>query len=150
MRKGLKTALTFTAGIVVGAAGWGGIQSHFIHEHFARMGWMSANETALHLQLLASDKNVRRWRNSLVESMPDLARSVNPHRDDPNYATVLWNIRLAYTLNEVPVPKEIEAMLSNLPSESAPQCPMPRRKLGLPPLPKQDEAKTSALNDPQL
>ncbi len=150
MRPGLKTALTFTAGLVVGATVWGGIQMHYVEKFFSHRGWIAANESALHLQFLSSEKGVRRWRNSLVDSMPDLARSVNPHRDDPNYATVLWNIRLAYALNEVPVPKEIEAILSNLPPAAAPQCPMPRRKLGLPPLPTSEARKTSQLNDSQL
>lgn len=150
MRPHLKTALTFFAGLVVGAAAWGTIQMHYVEQFFSQRSWIAANESALNLQLLSSEKRTQLWRESLLESMPDLARSVNPHRDDPNYAGVLWNIRLAYSLNERPVPKEIEAILSNLPPDAAPQCPAPRRKLGLPPLPMQEAPKTSPLNDPQL
>jgi len=150
MRQGLKTALTFTAGVAVGAVVWGGIQMHYVEKFFSKRGWIAANENALNLQLLSSEKRTRLWRESLLEAMPDLARSVNPHRDDPNYAGVLWNIRLAYTLNDRPVPQEIEAMLSNLPAESAPSCPMPRRKLGLPPLPARDAPKPGATNNAQL
>lgn len=150
MRPGLKTALTFAAGLVVGAVAIGGIQRHYIGKFFAERGWIAANESVVNLQLLSSEKRTRLWRESLLDSLPDLARSVDPHRADPNYAGVLWNIRLAYALYERPVPEEIEAILSNLPPEAAPQCPMPRRKLGLPPLPTPAAPKTTSLSDPQL
>ena len=150
MRPRLKSALSFTAGAIVGAAVWGAVQMHFVEKFFSQRGWLVANETAVNLQWLSSEERTQFWRESLLESMPDLARSVDPFRDDANYAGVLWNIRLAYTLNDRPVPKEIEAILSNLPAESAPSCPMPRRKLGLPPLPTQEAPRTSQLNNPQL
>jgi hypothetical protein len=150
MRPRLKTALTFTAGLVVGAVVFGRIQMHYVEKFFSQRGWIAANESALNLQLLSSEKRTRFWRQSLLEAMPDLARSVNPLREDPNYAGVLWNIRLAYSLNETPVPKEIEAILSNLPASAAPQCPMPRRKLGLAPLPTSEPPGTSKPSDTQL
>ena len=150
MRPRLKFALIFTAGVIVGALLGGAIQIHYVEKFFAQRGWIAANESALNLQLLSSEKRTNFWRESLIESMPDLARSVDPHRADPNYAGVLWNIRLAYSLNERPVPKEIEAILANLPPSAAPRCPMPRRQLGLPPLPPAEASKTSRLNDSQL
>lgn len=150
MRKGLKTALTFTAGLVVGAVGWGGIQMYSFMRVMRHFESTAANQDVLNLQLLSSENHIRFWRESLLESLPDLARRANLHRDDPNYAGVLWNIRLAYSLYERPVPKELEEILTNLPPDAAPQCPAPRRKLGLPPLPPAEAPKTSQLNDPQL
>lgn len=150
MRPGLKTALTFTAGLAVGAVGWGSFQMHNFMKFMNQFSATSLNQEVLNLQFLASEKRTRIWRESLFEGLPDLARTANVHREDPNYAGILWNIRLVYSLYDRPVPKELEAILSNLPPDAAPQCPMPRRKLGLPPLPTQAAPKTSSLNDPQL
>lgn len=150
MRPGLKTALTFTAGLVVGAAGWGAFQMHRL-EWFMRLIESSAlNEHALKLQFLASEKRTGLWRESLLEGLPNVAQAANLHRDIPEYANVLWNVRLAYAVNDRPVPNEIKDILSNLPAESAPQCPMPRRKLGLPPLPAQETPKTGATDNARL
>jgi hypothetical protein len=140
MRPSFKVALAFLAGLIVGAVVWGRYQIYTIEKVMAPAQAANLSQPALHLQFLSSEKMTRRWRNSLVESMPDLARSVDPLRQDPNYAAVLWNIRLAYSMNDLEVPKELEAILSNLPLEAAPQCPMPRSTLGLPPQPAADPA----------
>ena len=140
MRPGLKTALTFTAGLVVGAAGWGAYQMYRLEWFMRLIESSTLNESALNLQYLSSEKRTGFWRESLFEGLLNVAQTAN----------VLWNVRLAYALNDRPVPQEIDAILSNLPAESAPSCPMPRRKLGLPPLPTQEAPRTSHLNDPQL
>ncbi len=150
MRPGLKTGLTFTAGLLVGAFIVGGIQRHYIAKFMRHIESAELHQQALNLQLLASEKRTGFWRESLLEGLPDVARIANRHREDPAYANVLWNIRLAYSLHDRPVPKELEAILSDLPPASAPQCPMPRRKLGLPPLATGETPKPSRLNDPQL
>lgn len=150
MRKGLKTALTFTAGLVVGAASWGTFQMYKLQWFMRLIESSSLNEPALNLQFLSSEKRTGFWRESLFEGLPNVAQTANLHRDIPEYANVLWNVRLAYALYERPVPKEIEGILSDLPADSAPSCPMPRRKLGLPPLPPAETPKTSPLADPRL
>jgi len=150
MRPGLKTALTFTAGLVVGAASWGGYQMYRLEWFMRLIESSTLNEQAVNLQFLSSAKRTGFWRESLFEGLPNVAQTANRYRENPEYANVLWNVRLAYALNDRPVPQEIDAILSNLPAESAPSCPMPRRKLGLPPLPTQEAPRTSHLNDPQL
>ena len=150
MRPRLKTALTFTAGLVVGAAGWGAYQMYRLEWFMRLIESSTLNEQALHLQFLSSEKRTGFWRESLFEGLPNVAQTANRYREDPEYANVLWNVRLAYALNDRAVPQEIEAILSNLPPESAPSCPLPRRKLGLPPLPTTEAPKTSRPADPQL
>lgn len=149
MRKGLKTVLTFTAGVVVGAVAIGGIQRHYIGKFMRHIESAQLHQQTLNLQLLASEKRTGFWRESLLEGLPDVARAANRHREDPAYATILWNVRLAYSLNDRAVPQELEAILSGLPLDSAPQCPMPRRKLGLPP-PAKAAPKADATDNAQL
>ena len=150
MRPGLKTALTFTAGLVVGAAGWGAYQMYRLEWFMRLIESSTLNEQALNLQFLSSEKRTGFWRESLFEGLPNVAQTANRYRENPEYANVLWNVRLAYAMYDRPVPKEIEGILSDLPADSAPSCPMPRRKLGLPPLPPAETPKTSPLADPQL
>src|SRR6187399_2062210 len=100
MRQGLKTALTFTAGLAVGAAGWGAFQMYKL-QWFMRLIESSAlNEQALNLQFLSSEKRTGFWRESLFEALPNVAQSANLHREDPEYSNILWNIRLAYAMND--------------------------------------------------
>jgi hypothetical protein len=135
MRPFLKVALAFVAGLIVGAVVWGKLQIDSFERVMARANAASLNEPVLHLQFLSSEKRTNLWRDSLLESMPDLARRLDPLRQVPEYAAILWNIRLAYSLNDREVPKEIAAILSNLPLEAAPQCPLPRRTQAPPPRP---------------
>ncbi len=131
----LKTALTFTAGLVVGALVMGTLQMRNFERFMNQREWMVANESALYLQMLSSEKGTNQMREVLFDGLPNWARRLDAHREDLDYAGVLWSIRLAYSLNERPIPEELKEILANLPAEAAPRCNGTRKSLGLAPLP---------------
>lgn len=148
MRPRLKTAVTFTAGLLVGAVAAGALGVVTIFKIQAMRERAMAHESAFYLQQLSSTERTEKLREMLFEGLPYQAQRFNAHRDDLEFASALWSIKLAYSMNERPVPRELEAILANLPEEAGPNCPWPRRQVGLPPLPpSEDSGKPS---DPQL
>ncbi|MEO8197100.1 MAG: hypothetical protein ABI689_10285 [Thermoanaerobaculia bacterium] len=150
MRPRLQTAVAFVAGLLVGATALGWYQMRSFMQVAKLRETSMLNDVPLQLQFLSSEKRTRLWRESLIEGLPRVALAANLHREDPRYSFILWNVRLAYSLYERPVPAELTEILSNLPSETAPSCPMPRRVLGLPPLTEPKSPRSSPVTDPQL
>jgi hypothetical protein len=134
MRPRVKTAVTFTAGLLVGAVAAGALGVVAIFKIQAMRERAMAHESAFYLQQLSSAEQTQNLREMLFEGLPYQAQRVNAHRDDLEFASALWSIKLAYSMNDRPVPAELKAILSNLPPEAGPRCNGTRRQLGLPPV----------------
>jgi hypothetical protein len=134
MRPRLKTAVTFTAGLLVGAVAAGALGVVAIFKIQAMRERAMAHESTFYLQMLSTEKGTHELRELLFDGLPDQARRFNAKRDDLDFASALWSIRLAYSMNDRQVPAELEAILANLPAEAGPRCNGTRRQLGLPPV----------------
>lgn len=133
MRPRVKTAVTFAAGLVVGAVAAGALGVVAIFKIQAMREQVVAHESAFYLQMLSSAERTEQLRELLFAGLPDQARRFDAKRSDLDFASALWSIRLAYSMNGRPIPQELESILANLPAEAAPRCVGTRKMLGLPP-----------------
>ncbi len=136
MRPRLKTAVTFTAGLLVGAVAAGALGVVAIFKIQAMRERAMAHESAFYLQMLSSEKRTHESaRDSLFDGLPDQAQRFNAHRDDLEFASasVVDPPRL---LDERPAGagESSKRFWRTCPQRPVRGATCTRRQLGLPPV----------------